>query len=278
MKYQWLIFRTALMFFTRIPVGVNLPYSTSHLQASARYFSWVGILVGIVGGAVLLFANQLFSPALSIAFSMLATILLTGSFHEDGLADCCDAFGGGWTAEKILTIMKDSRLGTYGVVGLISALSFKFLLLLELFNYFPVTTVAMVLIAGHSSSRFFSTTIMQQLPYVQDIDSSKSKPLADRRLTKTELLVSVTGAVLPLLLLYSGDYLNPTILKFTNTLMNPTVYFLLVALIPPVIALFFAARFFKKWIGGYTGDCLGATQQICEIAFYIGCLLLWKFI
>lgn len=278
MKYQWLIFRTALMFFTRIPVGANLPYSTSHLQASARYFSWVGILVGILGGGVLVLANQLFSPALSIAFSMLATILLTGSFHEDGFADCCDAFGGGWTPEKILTIMKDSRLGTYGVVGLILILSFKFLLLLELFNYFPVTTIAMVLIAGHSSSRFFSTTIMQQLPYVQDIDSSKSKPLADRRLTKMEQLISVTGAGLPLLLLYSGDYLNPTILEFTNTLMNPTVYFLLIALIPPLIARFFAARFFKKWIGGYTGDCLGAAQQICEIAFYIGCLLLWKFI
>ena len=227
---------------------------------------------------MLVLTNQLFSPALSIAFSMLATILLTGSFHEDGLADCCDAFGGGWTPEKILTIMKDSRLGTYGVVGLITVLCFKFLLLLEMVNYFPATTVAMILVAGHSSSRFFATTIMQQLPYVQDIDSSKSKPLADRRLTKMEQLISVTGAGLPLLLLYSGDYLNPTILKFTNTLMNPTVYFLLIALIPPLIARFFAARFFKKWIGGYTGDCLGAAQQICEIAFYIGCLLLWKFI
>jgi adenosylcobinamide-GDP ribazoletransferase len=277
MYHQWILFRTALMFFTRIPVG-NLPYSKEKLQASARYFSWVGILVGLAGAIVLVGANQLFSPALSIAASMLTTILLTGAFHEDGLADACDSFGGGWTKEKILTIMKDSRLGTYGVIGLNASLSFKFLLLLELLEFYPITTVALILIAAHSISRLMATSVMQQLPYVQDIDTSKSKPLADRKLTITELLVLFLGAFIPMILLYSGDYLNATILNFRNTFMNPTVYILIAALIPPVIARFFVARFYKKWIGGYTGDCLGATQQICEIAFYFGCLLLWKFI
>ncbi len=96
------VFLTAVMFFTRIPVPKNIDHSRYMLQRSARYFSWVGILVGAIGAVIFFLAAKIFSPALSIAFSMLATILTTGAFHEDGFADCCDAFGGGWTKEKIL--------------------------------------------------------------------------------------------------------------------------------------------------------------------------------
>lgn len=275
MLRQWLLFKTALMFLTRIPVG-NLPFSQITLQASARYFSWVGILVGLVGALVFGGMDYFFSTPLSIAISMLITILLTGSFHEDGLADCCDAFGGGWNKEKILTIMKDSRLGTYGVVGLISILALKFLFLLELSYYFNSTFIAIIIIAAHSSSRFFAVCVMQLLPYVQDIDSSKSKPLADRVLTKKEMLVLTIGMLIPMLLFYfpSTVYRLPPHMagQASTVLFLPTVYG------PPSTVLFLSIRYFKKWIGGYTGDCLGATQQICEISFYIGCLLLWKFI
>ena len=280
MKYQWLLFKTALMFFTRIPVG-NLPFAKEHLQASARYFSWVGIVVGIVGAIVLVLANRLFSPALTILFSMIATILLTGSFHEDGFADCCDAFGGGWTKEKILTIMKDSRLGTYGVVGLILILSLKFLLLLELMEFFPIEMVAITLIAAHANSRFWATTIMQKLPYVQDIDTSKSKPLADRILTKAEMGILALGSLIPLtlvfILIYSPiDQLDSLI--FSYGFASWLFFFILWVQVPAYLVQIFAGNYFMKWIGGYTGDCLGSIQQVCEIAFYLGCLLLWKFI
>ncbi|TAG30303.1 MAG: adenosylcobinamide-GDP ribazoletransferase [Sphingobacteriia bacterium] len=273
MLHQWIIFRTALMFLTRIPVG-RLPFSQANLQASARYFSWVGILVGLVSAMVCIVANYLFSMPLSIAISMMASILLTGAFHEDGWADCCDAFGGGWTKEKILTIMKDSRLGTYGVVGLIGMLAIKFLLLLEISNNTSAILLGMVMITAHSSSRFFAVTIMQKLPYVQDIDSSKSKPLANRKLTKIEMGVLLIGMAIPLIVLsqISTDYRLP----FTVYHLPSTVYFLL--LLPCYIFCIFARRYFKKWIGGYTGDCLGATQQITELIFYLGFLLLWKFI
>jgi adenosylcobinamide-GDP ribazoletransferase len=280
MKYQWLLFKTALMFFTRIPVG-NLPFKQAHLQASARYFSWVGILVGIIGAMVLVLANMLFSPALTILFSMIATILLTGSFHEDGFADSCDAFGGGWTKEKILTIMKDSRLGTYGVVGLILILSLKFLLLFELMQFFPIEMVAVILIAAHANSRFWATTLMQKLPYVQDIDASKSKPLADRVLTMGEMSVLLLGSLLSIVLLFIVLYppLQHIIpLYFSWNFIRALLIFIIGVQIPPFIIQLFASKYFKKWIGGYTGDCLGATQQVCEIAFYLGCLLLWKFI
>ncbi len=283
MAYQWLLLRTAIMFLTRIPVGKNLPYSKDYLQSSAKYFSWVGILVGLIGGLVFAGLSLYFSSALSIIFSMLVTIIITGSFHEDGLADCCDAFGGGWSKEKILTIMKDSRLGTYGVVGLILALSIKFMLLLELCAAFYTPFVAIIIIAAHSTSRFMAVTIMQQLPYVQDTDVSKSKPLADRKLNVKELIVLSVGAIIPLFLVYiiiAPANLNPT--PFSIRLSSSFIYlfpiFILLIMLPTIIIRYFTGRFFTKWIGGYTGDCLGATQQLCEITFYIGCLLLWRFI
>ena len=283
LKYQLILFRTAVMFLTRIPVGKNLPYSTVHLQSAARYFSWVGLLVGLIGAIILIIVNLYFSSPLSIVFSMLATILLTGAFHEDGLADCCDAFGGGWTKEKILTIMKDSRLGTYGVIGLISALSIKYLLLLELCAAFHFPFVGLILIAAHSISRFFAVTIMQQLSYVQDIDLSKSKPLADRVLFPREMFVLIIGSLIPLLLLYIGiapNWLNPTgySLNFHLSTLYLFPLFIVIVILPACIMRYFAGKFFNKWIGGYTGDCLGTTQQLTEIAFYIGCLLLWRFI
>ncbi len=283
LKYQLILFRTALQFLTRIPVGKNLPYSTAHLQNAARYFTWVGILVGLIGAIVLVIVNLYFSSALSIALSMLATILLTGAFHEDGLADCCDAFGGGWTKEKILTIMKDSRLGTYGVIGLIGSLSIKYLLLLELCAAFHFPFVGLILIGAHSISRFFAVTIMQQFIYVQDIDLSKSKPLADRVLTFKEMLILSIGAIIPLLLLYiaiAPNWLNPTgySINFTLSTLYLFPLFIAIVILPAIIIRYFAGKFFYKWIGGYTGDCLGTTQQLTEIAFYIGCLLLWRFI
>lgn len=273
-KYNWHLFLTAIMFLTRLPMPKNIPHSNELLQGSSRYFSWVGIFIGLCGGLVLAGLGYFFSPALSIIGSMIATLLLTGAFHEDGLADCFDAFGGGWSKEKILTIMKDSRLGTFGVVGLVMALALKFSLLLELSSYFPIYVVAFLLLPAHALSRLLAVTVMQQLSYVQDIDLSKSKPLANRKLTQKEIVIATLGAAIPLtalliLLPQPNFYLNPgTVLQIPKRLI--------LLLLPALVLRYFAVRFFKKWIGGYTGDCLGATQQICELGFYLGCLLLWR--
>ncbi|OIR01306.1 cobalamin synthase [mine drainage metagenome] len=257
MRNQLNIFFTALMFFTRIPVPKNIDHSSDMLQKSARYFSWVGFVVGVIASGSLFLFHLLFSPALSVLFSMIISILITGAFHEDGFADVCDAFGGGWTKEKILLIMKDSRLGTYGVAGLIIILAAKFLLLLELLLNLNIIQCCSIYIAANSISRLMTVTIMQQYNYVADIDTSKSKPLANRKLTVTEMSIAVTGGLLPFLLL------KPLFL---------------LAIIPGIVARIFLGRYFNKWIGGYTGDCLGATQQVCEIFFYIGCILIWKYI
>lgn len=256
MKYQIQLFLTAIMFFTRIPVTKSLPYSKTLLQQSARYFSWVGVIVGTLSALVWLLFNWLQLPEMAIFFSMLTSILVTGAFHEDGFADCCDAFGGGWEKNTILTIMKDSRLGTYGVVGLIIILLGKFLLLNQVSVLLNVPQFFLLLLLSHSTSRFMAVTVMQSLPYVQDIDSSKSKPLADRKLTFTELLIA----------------LFPVAVSFA---FFP--WWFCIVLVPVFLVQQYLVFYFKKWIGGYTGDCLGATQQVTEWVIYFCVLLAFQF-
>jgi adenosylcobinamide-GDP ribazoletransferase len=121
------LFFTALSFYTRLPAPAFIHGNNAGLLPdSIRYLPLIGWMAGIVAAIVYLLANYLFGDTLAVLFSMVATVLLTGAFHEDGFADVCDGFGGGWTKDRILDIMKDSRLGTYGVLGLILLLGIKF--------------------------------------------------------------------------------------------------------------------------------------------------------
>jgi len=251
MKKEFDIFLTAIMFFTRIPCPNWVDHSKEILNKSTRYFALVGIIVGAFGGTVYYGANIIFDQNLAIVFSMMSTIWITGAFHEDGFADMLDGFGGGWTKEKILTIMKDSRLGTYGTIGLIFLLATKFL---SLQNIHGIEFV-FLLIAGHSVSRFFATILIYKLPYVRDDGTGKEKPSADNMQLKSLILNALFG-LLPL-------FLFQEILVF-------------IVLIPCAISTYLMGRFFNKWIGGHTGDCAGATQQIVEIVFYLSMIVLWK--
>lgn len=245
------------MFFTRLPVPKRIHHGADLLQKSARYFPWIGLFTGIVAGTLFMTISQLLSIPIAIFVSMVASILLTGAFHEDGFADVCDAFGGGWTKEKILLIMKDSRLGTYGVIGLIGMLGFKFLILVELSSIMSAWSIFFTFLSAHSTSRLSAVTVIQQYTYVTDTETSKSKPLANRKLLPHELLIATAGGAAPL---FFVDY------RF------------MVALIPVFLARIWLGRYFQKWIGGYTGDCLGAVQQVSEVLFYLGILITWKFI
>lgn len=244
------------MFFTRLPVP-TIPYSLQILQKSARYFSWVGVLVGLVAAVTYFLLQQYVSISLAIVVSTVSTILLTGAFHEDGWADSCDAFGGGYTPEKILLIMKDSRLGTYGVIGLIGMLSTKFLLITELSTKLVPWQVATCMVYAHCVSRLGAVGVMQLLPYVQDIDASKVKPLANRKLYTYEWAL----ALLPVLV---------------SIYWLPIQYVLVLPLCCVTVLL--CAWYFKRKIGGYTGDCLGATQQVTECVCYTANLILWTYI
>lgn len=241
------------MFFTRIPCPSWVNHSPEILNKSTRYFSLVGILVGSIAAFFYLVAAQLFSNEIALIISMIASAWTTGAFHEDGFADVCDGFGGGWTKDKILTIMKDSRLGTYGTVGILFILALKFLALNEL----PTTSIALILISGHSISRFTATALIFTHPYVRETTDSKSKPAADK-MSLNSFMVNAFFGLLPLILF-----------------QNSKVFFVL---IPLAITKWWMSGFFKKWIGGQTGDCAGALQQLSEVVYYLSLLALWRYI
>lgn len=235
----------ALRFFTRIPVPGWVGHSNEALNRATRYFPAVGLVVGALGAAVYWLAVQLWPPMVAVLLSMAATIYATGAFHEDGLADMVDGFGGGWDKMRILEIMKDSRIGSFGATVLVLALGGKWALLTSL----PVASVPLALLAGHAVSRFASTCLIRALDYVREDALSKSKPLATR-LSSGAFIVAAIFALLPLLWLPWQQAL------FACGLV--------------LLATVWMARRFVRWLGGYTGDCLGATQQVSEIAFYLG--------
>ncbi|HLA34656.1 MAG TPA: adenosylcobinamide-GDP ribazoletransferase [Rhodocyclaceae bacterium] len=241
-------FFAAVRFFTRVPVPAWVGHSQDQLNHAARYFTLVGALVGAVG-ALTTELTALFLPAsLAILLGMAATILMTGAFHEDGLADACDGFGGGWDKAQVLTIMKDSRIGSYGAIAVALALMIKFNALAEIDAVAPAPSLALILIAAHAASRLTPVLLMRWLDYAREDESAKSKPLAQSIDNRGLALAAFWG-------------LTPCLLLSPELALGALVGVALTALL--------CARYFKRRIGGYTGDCLGASQQLSELAFYL---------
>ncbi|MDP3309019.1 adenosylcobinamide-GDP ribazoletransferase [Methylotenera sp.] len=243
LQNQWHYFLTAVMFFTRIPIHFN-HFDEADLNKATRFFPLVGILVGAIGALVFWLSDILLPLEVALLLSMASTILLTGAFHEDGLTDAVDGLGGGWTREQVLTIMVDSRIGSYGATGLVLVLLTKY----QALSYQSAVFIPASMIAGHSLSRLCAVLVMFTQSYVKA--EGKSKPLATQ-LNIKELIIATFFGLLPMVFLD---------IKF------------LAALVPVAIVwLLFSAKI-KARIGGYTGDCLGAMQQLTEIAFYVGLL------
>jgi adenosylcobinamide-GDP ribazoletransferase len=235
----------AIRFFTRLPVPGWVGHSADALNHSARYFPAVGLVVGGIGALVYWLALLLWPQPVAVLLSMAATLYATGGFHEDGLSDTADGLGGGWDKQRILDIMKDSRVGSYGVIAMVLALLGKFVLLSSL----DTALVPWALLAGHAVSRFCATALLASMDYVREDASSKARPLASR-MSGGALLIALCFAIAPLVLLHCWKALGGVVLAAVATL--------------------WLARKFRCWLGGYTGDCLGATQQVAEIGFYLG--------
>ncbi len=245
-------FWAALMFYTRIPVPASAQHSQHILNRSRKYFPAVGIVIGTIAILVFGVASLLFGTTLSVALSMVATLLATGAFHEDGFADSCDGLGGGWSTEQVLTIMKDSRVGTYATVGLFFMLAIKLLTLVELASGAYPICFAAIYISAHTLSRQISSMVIDSHDYVQDIDLSKVKPITEQRFNSIDKRFSIAICAVPMLVL---GILAP-----------------LTLLIASAIAMLTAKVFINycdRRLGGYTGDILGATQQLSELAFYL---------
>lgn len=262
-KREIRVFLTALMFFTRIPVPKNI--GVADLNKSSRYFPLVGIIVGLTGALTYYGAFFLFKdPWIASFLSLGATLLVTGAFHEDGLADVADGFGGGWTRERILEIMKDSRVGAYGVIALIVVLGLKVTLVTKLTDTL-ITNLADTLIlyvAAHSVSRTMPVFFLRFMHYSREDDLSKIKPLATQ-ISWWGLFTAIITGLLPLFIAVLVFHFNA---------------YLFLSVIPCGLLTLYLGWYFKKWIGGYTGDCLGATQQLNEVVFYLSVLALWRFL
>lgn len=256
LRYEARLLLVAVQFLTRLPVPPFGDYDPQWLHQSSRHFPAVGLLVGLLCAGVFWLASLLFTPLVAAVLSTAFGIKLTGAFHEDGLADSCDGLGGGLTRERTLTIMKDSRLGTYGVLGLVSALLLKISLLATM----PTFVAIAALIIGHTASRLCCISLLTLLPYGGEIEHAKAKPMA-QQLTLLQGLLSSGWLLLAIILLIG---------LLPNTMQQIGIWQWLLALLLGIVATDYMRRLLRRRLDGYTGDGLGATQQLSEIAIYIG--------
>ncbi len=246
MKYQLQLMATAIMFFTRIPIPFKIPYSEKMLSQSSRYFPLVGLIIGTICASFYLLFSKYWSKEIAIIISMIFGVLVTGAFHEDGFCDSCDGLGGGQDKNHILTIMKDSRVGSFAAIGINLILFLKYFSL----NAVDVNILALTMIGAHALSRFWSGLYIRFLPYARPDDpQSKSKPLATEH-SNTDTLVAAFLGIIPLFLFL------------------PLGKILLLQLILGASFLLIRSYFLKK-VGGYTGDMLGASQQVFEVIIYL---------
>jgi adenosylcobinamide-GDP ribazoletransferase len=235
-------FFAALGYFTRIPVPRRISGDAADLGAAARYLPLVGALVGGLGALTYAASLHVFPAGIAVLLSMAATLAVTGAFHEDGLADCCDAFGGGYTRDDVLRIMRDSRIGAFGAIGLVIALALKWQALAAL----PPARAAWLMIAAHAASRVTAASYLVTLDYARP--EGKAQPVAQRM----SPLAFGYAAALGLPWLFWPDWRAGC------------------AALGALAALrVLLGRYFVRRIGGYTGDCLGFAQQLAELVVYL---------
>src|SRR5271170_1428933 len=252
---QLSLFLTATQFLTRLPIPELRGFRSSWLSPAARYFPLVGVLVGLIYVGTWWLAAHWFPATVAVGLMLACSLLVTGAFHEDGFADACDGFGGGATPERVLEIMKDSRVGAYGAIGIAMMLALKWATLVAL----PDVAFAIVVIGAHMVSRWCAVGLIWGLRYVRSDTEAKSKPLADGVSGLDWLLSGLIGAValVPAFLWRAPPANHAILLACAN------------AAVAAAITAALAAAYFRKRIGGYTGDCLGAVQQLTELTFLL---------
>jgi len=242
----------ALSFFTRIPIHFSTEITPEQLSKASRYFALVGLFIGFICSLVYMVSIEYLPKSIAVLMAMATSLLVTGAFHEDGWADVWDGFGGGWSIEQKLTIMKDSRLGTYGAAALFIILCLKFQSLMALSS--PIVA----LILANTLSRVVATSLISTMPYVALDADSKVKALAQELSTSSLTILLVTG------LLIAGALVSLSLLSLGECVLLMVILFIFRSLL---------AYWFKHQLGGYTGDCLGAAQQSSEIVIYFSLLI-----
>lgn len=238
----------ALMMFTRLPLWRIYQVDKKYYTGILLYWPLVGFVTGITTWGVLRLASSVLPLLPACILAVCARLLLTGALHEDGLADFFDGFGGGQGKEGILRIMKDSHIGSYGTIGLIS----YFLLYVSLLASVPFPAPAGLILGADVLSKLGTAMMINTLPYARTEESSKTKVLY-RHIRLWEFLLIAVICLIPLILLHTP----------------------LAAFLFPCLLLCCLRVYFSRKIGGYTGDCCGASVLLAEQLFYLTALILY---
>lgn len=241
----------AFIFFTRLPFWRLAEVSAGYFKRVVCYWPLTGWLTAGCSVLVLYISSLIVPYSIALLFAMVTRLLITGCLHEDGLADFLDGFGGGTTRERILSIMKDSHIGTYGVIGLL----FYFALFYSLLNSLPLQVTICVWIAADPFSKTVSSMIINRLPYARPEQEAKNKTVYSPMNGK-EYTISLLSGIIPLTVL--------------------PAYFYIAAILFPVSTWYIMTTLMKRKIGGYTGDCCGAIFLLCELSFIIGIVMIYN--
>jgi adenosylcobinamide-GDP ribazoletransferase len=245
------LFLTAVMFYTRLPCPRWVGYSDEQLNRSTTYFPAIGWLVGTAMAAVIALAHWIVPWPVAVVIGVAVSVVMTGAFHEDGFADVCDGFGGGVGANRVLEIMKDSRVGAFAVLGLVLLFALKLTGMTYLIQASGWWGLA-GLVFAHVLSRWCAVTIIFRGVYARHDQLSKTKPIG--RQLSFPRMVAATVWLLPFIGL---AWWHP---------------WWLTAVPIALLVRWRLNHWFIRRLGGYTGDCLGATQQIVEVVTLLTCL------
>jgi adenosylcobinamide-GDP ribazoletransferase len=240
------------MFFTRIPCPVRFEYQPEFAGHAAKYLPLIGILIGTASAVAFWLAQWIFPQSVAVLLSLIVSVLLTGGFHEDGFADACDGFGGGLTREDVLRIMQDSRVGAFGAIGIALLLLLKF----EALSALKTAMVPIALILAHAISRLAAVSLVQTLPYLRQEGEGKCHGVA-RPMSGNGLVFALLVGSLPLF------WLDVEVGAWVLAMVG--------------VSRLAIGHYFSRRLGGYTGDCLGAAQQVTEVVVYLCLLGAWGF-
>ena len=237
----------ALIFFTRLPFWRAYQPPQASYKTVVEYWPLAGWLTGGAMAATLYFGSMVLPHAVAVIAAIAVRLLITGALHEDGLADFLDGFGGGGDRDRILAIMKDSHIGTYGVLGLII-----YMLLLGTALYsMPVTVAALIILAADPFSKMVTSQLVNMLPYARREEEAKNKTVYRKPSLAAGLSLTVQG-LLPMALMIGLTGINWYLVIFV-----------------PALVMYFLYLLILHKIHGYTGDCCGAVCLLVELALYL---------
>lgn len=243
----------AMTLFTRLPLWRITDIPQRYYSEAVVYWPLVGWLTGAFTAAMMYLCSFIMPWQMAVTAGLAAKLILTGALHEDGLADFCDAFGCGGGKERILSIMKDSHIGTYGVLSLIMYYALMIMTLSSTDYVLAVLAVA----ACDPFAKMCAGQITNFLPYARP-EGAKNR-ITYARMSLWQILLQLFFGIIPI-----------------AAFIYLTVPAMSLSLIAPVLSVTLLILYLREKIGGYTGDCCGAAYLICELVMLMSITIIWN--